>query len=386
MIRFGSLLALVSAAVLAADIQPSGKFQVHEWGTFTSIAGPDGLALDWLPFGGPADLPCFVHRFEIGFKASLGGTVRMETPVIYFYSTQPLTARVRVAFPQGFITEWYPRAKQVATYLGSGPGPKNPDTRQARPGEQDSIEWPQIHMEPALASPRFPFEFEASHYYAARSTDAAPLTAQGEREKFLFYRGVGRFEPPVSVKTGAGDQVQVKNLAHDPLAGVMLFENRDGKIRYRVQGDVKNEAAMELPEFSAGLDQVKTGLENFLVAQGLFPKEAHAMVETWRDSWFEEGSRVFYILPLSAVDSILPLEVEPRPEQTVRVFVGRIEVLTPAVKETITTAIAKQDVMTLQKYGRFLEPITREMGPMSAAVRAVYAKYMTQEGACGATW
>jgi hypothetical protein len=35
------------------------------------------------------------------------------------------------------------------------------------------------------------------------------------------------------------------------------------------------------------------------MAQGLFPKEAHAMVDTWRDSWFEEGTRAFYILPAS---------------------------------------------------------------------------------------
>jgi hypothetical protein len=40
---------------------------------------------------------------------------------------------------------------------------------------------------------------------------------------------------------------------------------------------------------------LKLKLERVLMTQGLFPKEAHSMVETWRDSWFEEGVLVLYI-------------------------------------------------------------------------------------------
>ena len=47
-------------------------------------------------------------------------------------------------------------------------------------------------------------------------------------------------------------------------------------------------------------------------------------VETWRGSWFEEGSRVFYIFPRALLDTILPLSIEPQHAKTVRVFVGRI--------------------------------------------------------------
>jgi hypothetical protein len=48
------------------------------------------------------------------------------------------------------------------------------------------------------------------------------------------------------------------------------------------------------------------------------------MVETWRDSWFEEGSRAFYIFPRTLLDTTLPLSIEPQPAKTIRVFVGRI--------------------------------------------------------------
>ena len=37
------------------------------------------------------------------------------------------------------------------------------------------------------------------------------------------------------------------------------------------------------------------------------------MIDTWRDSWFEEGMRIFYILPRKAVDGVLPLKITPSP-------------------------------------------------------------------------
>ena len=77
------------------------------------------------------------------------------------------------------------------------------------------------------------------------------------------------------------------------------------------------------------------------------------------DSWFEEGVRVFYIFPDSAMESILPLQVEPRPDRIARVFVGRVEIFTPQVRNIVAIAIANQDRVTLEKYGRFLAPLTR---------------------------
>ena len=87
------VLSLVWAAFLAAAekgvrplFQDPRAVIVHEWGTFTSIAGADGTAVEWLPQAGPADLPCFVARHRFNVKGSLSGTVRMETPVVYFYA------------------------------------------------------------------------------------------------------------------------------------------------------------------------------------------------------------------------------------------------------------------------------------------------------------
>ncbi len=85
------------------------------------------------------------------------------------------------------------------------------------------------------------------------------------------------------------------------------------------------------------------------------------MLETWKNSWFEEGSRLIYIVPRGFVDSVLPLQVKPAPASTVRVFVGRLELVTPATEQAVESAFASNDQATLAKYNRFLEPILQTM-------------------------
>jgi hypothetical protein len=81
------------------------------------------------------------------------------------------------------------------------------------------------------------------------------------------------------------------------------------------------------------------------------------MVETWKDSWFEEGSRLIYIVPGGFIDTVLPLTIDPMPGQIVRVFMGRLEIVTPATAMAVRAALAHNDEARLDKYGRFLEPI-----------------------------
>ena len=44
-----------------------------------------------------------------------------------------------------------------------------------------------------------------------------------------------------------------------------------------------------------------------------------------------------------------------------RVFVGRLELVTPATQKAVETAFAANDTATLKRYGRFLEPILATM-------------------------
>jgi hypothetical protein len=61
------------------------------------------------------------------------------------------------------------------------------------------------------------------------------------------------------------------------------------------------------------------------------------------------------------VNTILPLTIKPAPMQTTRVFVGRLELITPATTDAVERAFAEHDSATLAKYARFLEPILKTM-------------------------
>ncbi|HEX2490316.1 MAG TPA: hypothetical protein VHR27_12965, partial [Blastocatellia bacterium] len=296
------LIAILFTPVLtkleAQDQSPrQDRFVAHEWGTFTSVSTSDGKAQLWNPLSGPSELPSFVYRFpEPGKCLKSGRTlalVRMETPVIYFYSDRRTPASVKVDFPKGCITEWYPLAH--ATW--------------------QSINWNGFVTQPG-AKERFRVDHIRSHYYPARETDATPISIgdeqKVEQEKFLFYRGIGFFDLPLSVRL-KDDHVIVRGVAQDEIAQVILFENREGRSGWRIHGALKGEATIARPALDKPVESLLREFEKTLVEQGLYEKEAAAMVKTWRDAWFEEGLRVFYIVPRRATDAILPITIKPQP-------------------------------------------------------------------------
>jgi hypothetical protein len=317
---------------------------------------------------------------------------------MYFYSPREIVAHVQVRFPNGVITEWYPNGDNavyeskslidrmhmnppesaiIPTKSLIDPPPARLDASVVRLSANlngidtslnhlmGAIGWNEVKVQPGSA-PAFPVESDPSRYYAARATDAAPISVGDQHEKFLFYRGVGRFQPPLSARL-ADEKVTVENRGPDPVPAVFLFQNRGGRLGYRNAGTLTNAVTLDRPLLDGSFLQLLHDLETTLVAQGLFPKEAHAMIDTWRDSWFEEGSRLIYIVPSEAVKAILPLQVEPAPLQTARVFVGRIELITPETRHTVEQALAKGDWSTVDRYSRFLDPILKRISTQDPA-------------------
>jgi hypothetical protein len=370
----GCLLAFAIAAVVGVSLSAQHNLQgkavqkpadnrlvVHEWGTFTSIAGKDGVALEWRPLNGSTDLPKFVHTIQEGdggirhgvSKDDLTARIRMETPVLYFYSDSETDVSVKVDFPNGKITEWYPQARSVSA----------------------GIDWGKLKVMPGAAV-NYPVESAESHYYPARETDAAPVQVCGTRgkpaqeEKFLFYRGVGTFDLPLSVKL-EGDQIVLKNTGKNEIGHLVIFENRGGKIGYRLCDALTGEMTHERPLLDKNIDSLLADLKQILVESGLYEKEAQAMIKTWRNDWFNEGTRVFYILPRETTDMILPLTINPKPAELVRVLVGRAEVITPEMERSVQQQISllrntspqvrEAALAEIRKYGRFSEPILKRL-------------------------
>lgn len=352
---FGLLALWCASLVFAGERHTAMNLTAHEWGTFTAVAGQDGNAVVWSALTGPPDLPGFVeHISDANFKVGLRGTIRMETPVLYFYSPENATVSVNVTFSRGFITEWYPHAVRVE------PSGFIRDTDLSRSQTSGSITWKDVAISPDL-NREFPQESGANRYYAARDTSATPLLVNSpkgdQEERFLFYRGVSAASLPISARQIVAGKLLIKELDENGIPAIILFERRGERLGYRLVRGPVDEAVLDPPVLTGNLDSLCSDLEGILVDQGLYADEAHAMLETWRDSWFEEGSRLIYLVPRGFIDKILPLTIDPEPSQIVRVFVGRIEIVTPATLKAVKTALASDDETTLRKYGRFVEAI-----------------------------
>jgi hypothetical protein len=354
-----AFLTLLSAGIASTQQSSATALTAHEWGTFTAIADAAGLAMEWLPLSSSSDLPSFVeHLANTDLKGGLRGRIRMETPVLYFYSPRETTVTVQATFTKGLITEWYPHASVPAL------DPRR-DFALEQKHTQGAITWENVAIEPS-AAPNFPLDsVNDNRYYAARATSADPIsidTSSGpQRERFLFYRGVSDVLPPLTAALTPDNSLQLQNHFFDPIPAAILFERRGSKLGYRVLGPLAVEATLSLPALDGSLDSLCSTLEGLLISQGLFPDEAHAMLEAWRTSWFDDGSRILYLVPRRFVDSVLPLRICPSPARLTRVFVGRLELITPATQQAVEAALASGDQSTLSHYGRFLDAILRSM-------------------------
>jgi len=391
------LVVLTSFAVRAQQLV------VHEWGTFTSVQGSNGVLLDWRPLL-TSDLPKFVYdrsKRNLEFQQSwyyekfgIAARQRMETPVIYFYTDEETSVDVSVKFPQGLITEWYPRVRDFGPWL-SQPGRPAPELKDG------FLRWGKVKLFPAAKNPALAKELRTeniqSHYWPARETDAAYVricdtgvnnVTTYEHEKFLFYRGVGSFSTPMKVSTQMSSthmRAVLENTGSGDLSGLIVMTLRDGKGQFQKLNALKAgesiETALEndsswLPK-SDFVSELGKSMTDALVGQGLYKAEALAMVKTWQDSWFEEdGTRVFYLLPQAWTDSALPLTLNPKPKELVRVMVGRAELLTSEMELSIEKNISnlgdanfdlrEQAASNLKKLGRFTEPALKRVAEASA--------------------
>jgi len=378
---------------------------VHEWGTFTSMQGSDGVTLEGLQWEEEA-LPEFVHslvRFdqqadaEPLMKSKLPRSVRrvtqkMETPVLYFHTKTRRSVKVRVDFKNGLMTQWYPVADSMWPWPSQLEPNPNPRRGQApfdltRVGESH-LAW---HVEliplseglpagiPTVAADdiwQYAREVRAASVRTIPSKDSE-VASQAER--YLFYRGLGTFSLPVQVTAAARGNAAFHNRDHAaiPFAVAMAVDGQGGRLQV-----LERVAAGSTARFALGdqprephatfVKRMQTLLIKKLCAEGLGVDEATAMVRTWSRQWFTtHGNRVIYFLPRLRVDELLPLQITPTPDKIVRVLVGRLEYLTPEAEASLERDLVarlsddpaerERARGRLRALGRFLEPKVRRI-------------------------
>ncbi len=346
-------------------------FALHEWGTFTTVAGSDGVLLPGLERE-EERLPAFVRAHD-GMQnvGPRGGRtkgyllarplanvfVKMETPVIYFYSDHesPFRARVEVGFDGGSISQWFPPRSG-----GETPPPFKRDKKgRVLSGQIDfarhydgEISW-DVEVLPRRDGDmgRVFQGGETLNWIYPRMTDSNLVrTADGSTEKYLFYRGVGKFELPLVTTASAGGTLTLLNRGEDAIPSALVFDYReDGSVRFASLGALGGGESRSVDcDRLAPVEGWRRAVYDALVAQlraaGLHAKEADGMVQTWWESYFERpGLRVFWVVPEDFTERVLPLSVEPAPRESVRVLVGRSEVLTPGFEDVLAGAFGTKE-------------------------------------------
>jgi hypothetical protein len=261
--------------------------------------------------------------------------------------------------------------------------------------EETALDWGKLRIVPASpqALAGVPKIEGKSHYAHARETDAAIVQFSdrpGETlaEHFLFYRGLGDFYLPVSLMALGNDHFMLQNNSGAPISTAFVIRVDGRNTRFSVYRDVGGGQEMTLPPASStssanlGEEVVKA-----LVAQGLYEKEARAMVKTWESSWFGEegtGTRVLYMMPRGVTDALIPLHIKPTPDETVRVVVGRIDILTPEQESALASmfprsgkpgAITVAEALEARKLGRFLAPAVQRAADVQVrrVISAIHA-------------
>ncbi|HEX6885929.1 MAG TPA: hypothetical protein VF530_21325 [Planctomycetota bacterium] len=361
-----TVLAAALVPLLASDPAPSGDpgYVLHEWGTFTTVVGSDGVLLEGLSYEDHA-LPDFVHQARTSRPGFAGVRGKMETPVIYVYSDRERELRLRVGFQPGLLTQWYPQVAELYPPVG-GEAPLRGDV----PLRGGLLDWGVLRvLAPGDGLAQLPAVGAAHVWEHARAVDANVLErpATGEHERFLFYRGLGSFALPLAVRADPDRRLQLVNVGDEPIPGAVVLARRGAELRASFLPALAPDTPVQVKEcdlapIEPGALMARTA--QLLVAQGLYPREAEAMVNTWQHSYFEvEGLRVLYPLPRAQTDWLLPLYVAPPPRESVRVLVGRTDVLTNeeeqralALAPRLTTAEEARSEL-----GRFAPAVLRRL-------------------------
>ncbi len=275
-------------------------------------------------------------------------TVRLETPVIYFYppkgQTSPVAVDVDVSLHGGWLTEFYPSAE-----ARRAPGLRLNTLNLVRCAHHGHNRKPFLETSDDRRQP--PLAADGGTRVArTRQTAATPVeTSDGEAEKYLFYRG-WQFQAPLSIRHDVDrNRLDIRGNFSEVLssgeratvnAAWLVHIRPDGNAAFRRAaafdvGDNSNDIVatlksdFALADYDAGnIRKLKQEMLQALAAAGLYEDEARAMLDTWNRAYFQKaGLRVFSAHAVWT-DARMPLAISVPADMT-RVMVGCIELESP---------------------------------------------------------
>lgn len=397
---------LITALVISNLNAKATPLIVHEWGTFTSFMGSQGKLIEGMHTEDEA-LPSFVYSLKkdgnitnlsnqaapstssflppcnpnqskvpcdtllklsnIDTQSNFipvnpmnyGVTQKMETPVIYFYGEEGDEFDIKVDFPKGLMSQWYPKATKF--------GPSVNEIAKLGPSY--------LSYKVKLKSPSFignmPKTSFDSIWNPARKVKANTIEVDNQHEKFIFYRGIADFNSALKVESPSGNKLKLTNLVAKSISQIFILNSNGQKGIIKPLGELKSNSTktISLPSIDNGFEQKiyieksKNLIVKSLVNSGLYEDEAKALVNTWEKSYFQTpGPRVLFILPREETDRILPLTISRDITSLVRVLIGRIEIMTKSQEDqAIELLLNLKNIQKEKLFGRFYGPKLRNL-------------------------
>lgn len=320
-------------------------FEVRQITTTTSVQSSEGEYLTGLHHR-EHPLPDDIHRFSYSgvepdtpapTATALPGavTLSIQHSTTYLYGDQlPETVDLEVRLPEGLATGWFPEVRQWL------PGLPLTEVAGGR------IAWTATPVSEQQDDSQ-PTE---GYWETARQLESAtPMRVDDEHQRYLGFEGVTTFEPPLHV-SHHGDHFELHNDSDALVPETFLIKHRDDGMYLLSPGSIHGG---ETVDFSPAPKEspvpvenqravIETMLQDGLIDAGLTLEEAQTYLKGWEESILDEpGDRLLYVAPRQWTESWFPIDVDPAPEETTQMVVGRIELMHPDQEEAIAGAVER---------------------------------------------
>jgi hypothetical protein len=310
-----------------ADAAP---YEVHEWGLLRAEAG------DVLNAGVVA--PPDYRMMDV------------DKPVLYFHAQSAVRLKsVRVRTPSGSILEHWP-----ITGLGSDTNLVWTDVAIDPHAECRLSKLPNASQPPCSLLPAGT-ACETAGLAAVRTEDAACVTVGESSDRFLFYRARSKtFTPPLRFTHQSDGSVDVENESNAAIPGVMIRIWNDGQAarsmvalppaphaKVSVGRESSADKDVDAPSDRRGralgpaVGPGPEALRMTLGELGMTTAESEAFLGAWAETLFsayrsaddesdqrplEPADSFVYFLPVSTIDAVATLELDPPPRVVKRAF------------------------------------------------------------------
>ncbi|MBI3829348.1 MAG: hypothetical protein HY291_07515 [Planctomycetes bacterium] len=362
---FTAVLVL-AGSVFGGEAQPAGAYELHEWGVF-SVPRNDAWAQhdmkqEW------AQMPKEFYGRAPGRYLPYRGPVKK--PVIFFHAQKPLQVKLTITFAEGSPMVWWPAAEEPANWGGYGKNEPNrlvfsvfvKETPKGGANGANTIKVPEKHWMESLRA------VKSEKIFCEGSFTNKMPGELWDSESFIYYDGLMK-APATPKVTREGEKIVVETPGDFVCLDLMAVERLGKSVRI-----AKNwsgwEGILDAAQRQTRLEMIPAQAEDFerlrkeLVARltkaGLNADEAESLAAVWNDGLFKnEGLTVFYRVPQTVYEKLLPLDAKPAPSKTVRVGLVIHERLEPELDACVAALLKQLGAEAFESREQALSELTK---------------------------